>query len=353
MTHDGPRLGEPDTVLPRILDNLIAQKRVPAMVAVMIQNGGGDAQGRERGLEYDTMSGKFAEFIEAEVLPAVEKNYGVKLTRKGKDRAAMGCSSGAAAAFTMAWYHPEWYHRVISYSGTFVNQQWPFNPATPGGAWDYHERHHRRTAPVKPIRIWMHVGDRDLYNPNVDARRHARLGGGQPPHGGGAQGEGLPLPVRLRARLGALRSPGARADAAGGARIRLAVGAKVGLQSRLADAIHALAIERACAALPASRRNTRFDHRLVRFRAARSSRLPRGNMNTRAGTSPRCRCSQWCGSPWSKRPGRHWHPNWWDRFPRSARAAVRFSLRNDEANHRECLAKKAKTSAWCDPMTVP
>ena len=56
-----------------MLDNLIAQKRVPAMIAIMIQNGGGDAQGSQRGLEYDTMSGKFAEFIEAEVLPAVEK----------------------------------------------------------------------------------------------------------------------------------------------------------------------------------------------------------------------------------------------------------------------------------------
>jgi enterochelin esterase family protein len=31
-------------------------------------------------------------------------------------------------------------HRVISYSGTFVNQQWPFNPDDSVGAWDYHER---------------------------------------------------------------------------------------------------------------------------------------------------------------------------------------------------------------------
>ena len=75
VTHDGPALGKADTALPHVLDNLIAQKRVPAMIAVMIQNGGGDAQGSQRGLEYDTMSGKFAEFIEAEVLPAVEKNY--------------------------------------------------------------------------------------------------------------------------------------------------------------------------------------------------------------------------------------------------------------------------------------
>jgi len=78
----------------------------------------------------------------------------------------MGCSSGAAAAFTMAWFHPQWYHRVISYSGTFVNQQWPFNPDTPGGAWEYHAALIPHTAP-KPIRVWMQVGDRDLLNPNI------------------------------------------------------------------------------------------------------------------------------------------------------------------------------------------
>lgn len=166
VTQDGPRLGEPDTTLPRILDTLIARHRVPAMIAIMIQNGGGDAQGSERGLEYDTLSGKFAEFIEAEVLPEVEKNYQVKLTRKADGRAVMGCSSGAAAAFTMAWFHPEWYHRVVSYSGTFVNQQWPFNHDTPGGAWEYHATLIPQSAP-KPIRIWMQVGDRDLLNPNV------------------------------------------------------------------------------------------------------------------------------------------------------------------------------------------
>jgi len=166
VTHDGPALDKVDMTLPNILDNLIAQKRVPAMIAVMIQNGGGDAQGSERGLEYDTMSGKFAEFIEQEVLPAVEKHYDVKLARKPDARAVMGCSSGAAAALTMAWYHPEWYHRVISYSGTFVNQQWPFNAETPGGAWGYHESI-IANAKKKPIRMWMHVGDRDLFNPNL------------------------------------------------------------------------------------------------------------------------------------------------------------------------------------------
>ena len=55
---------------------------------------------------------------------------------------------------------------VISYSGTFVNQQWPFNPDNPGGAWDYHTSIIPRSR-VKSIRVWMQVGDRDLFNPNV------------------------------------------------------------------------------------------------------------------------------------------------------------------------------------------
>jgi enterochelin esterase-like enzyme len=156
----------PDQLLFTALDNLIAQKRVPVMIAISISNGSGDAQGSQRGLEYDTMSGRYAEFVETEVLPLVEQQYNVKLTKDPDARATMGCSSGAAAALSMAWYHPEWYHRVLSLSGTFVNQQWPSNPETPGGAWEYHARL-IPNSPAKPIRIWMNVGDRDLLNPNV------------------------------------------------------------------------------------------------------------------------------------------------------------------------------------------
>jgi enterochelin esterase-like enzyme len=166
ISHDGSKeAGKWDNTLVHTLDNLIAQKRVPVMIAIMIANGGGDAQGSQRGLEYDTMSGKFAEFIQAEVLPAVEAHCKVKLTDDPEGRAAMGGSSGAAAAFTMAWYHPEWYHRIVSYSGTYINQQWPYDPVTPGGAWEYHNRL-IAASDAKPIRIWMHVSDRDLYNPN-------------------------------------------------------------------------------------------------------------------------------------------------------------------------------------------
>jgi len=148
------------------LDNLIAAKRLPAMIAISIGNGSGDAQGSERGLEYDTMSGLYAEFVEKEVLPLVERECSVKLTKDPDGRATTGCSSGASCALIMAWYHPDLYHRVLSFSGTFVNQQWPYNPATPRGCWEIHQ-HLIPESPAKPLRIWMEVGDRDLLNPNV------------------------------------------------------------------------------------------------------------------------------------------------------------------------------------------
>ncbi|MGI4830579.1 MAG: alpha/beta hydrolase [Janthinobacterium lividum] len=156
----------PDPLLFATLDNLIAAHRVPAMIAISISNGGGDAQGSERGLEYDTMSGRYAEFVEQEVLPAVESRFHVKLTHDPEGRATMGGSSGGSCALMMAWYHPELYHRVLTYSGTYVNQQWPTDAQTPHGAWEFHE-HLIPTSPRKPLRLWLEVGDRDLLNPNV------------------------------------------------------------------------------------------------------------------------------------------------------------------------------------------
>ena len=172
------------------LDNLIQQHRVPPMVAIGIAAGGQDAQGSERGREYDAVSGTYAEWVEREVLPLVEHNAGVTLTKNPDGRATMGISSSGAAAFTMAWFHPELYHRVLAYSPTMVNQQWPHDTSLPGGAWEYHDAWPGRAGPdltvtvnavtlassspgaplipnslVKPIRFWFEVGDHDLFYP--------------------------------------------------------------------------------------------------------------------------------------------------------------------------------------------
>jgi enterochelin esterase family protein len=168
VVQDGPGYA------PRVaaaLDGLIAEHRAPAMIAVMVQSGGGDAQGSERGLEYDTVSGRYADFIEQELLPRVEKDYGVRFTHDPEGHASMGGSSGAAAAFTMAWFHPDRWRRVLSYSGTFVNQAAPVDPATPEGAWDY-AAHLVPDSPKKPIRIWMEVGEKDLHWDDPESTFH-------------------------------------------------------------------------------------------------------------------------------------------------------------------------------------
>ncbi len=87
----------PDRMLFTALDGLISEHKLPVMIAISIGNGSGDAQGSERGLEYDTMSGRYAEFVEHEVLPLVEEKAQVKLTHDPDGRATMGGSSGGSA----------------------------------------------------------------------------------------------------------------------------------------------------------------------------------------------------------------------------------------------------------------
>src|SRR4030095_1266339 len=134
------------------LDNLTIStdpnRKLPAFVTIAVENGGDDGKGSERGLEYDTMSDRFARFINDEVLSAVLKNAEVKaayphlaFTENPWGKGVMGCSSGGAAALTMGWFRPDLFRRLITYSGTFVDQQdddAPEESAFPLGAWEYH-----------------------------------------------------------------------------------------------------------------------------------------------------------------------------------------------------------------------
>lgn len=139
--------------LPTILDNMIYDQRLPAMAAVMVDNGGAG-----RSLEYDTVSSKNVEFLETEVLPRAEKEANVKFSKDPDARMSMGGSSGGAAALTMAWFRPDLYHRVLSYSGTFVNLR--NGPEAPLGAYEYIE-HFFPDSPKKPLRLWIQVSEND------------------------------------------------------------------------------------------------------------------------------------------------------------------------------------------------
>lgn len=144
--------GTPFVLIKAALDNLTIEtnpaRRLPAFVAIAVANGGSDSKGSQRGLEYDTMSDRYARFIDSEVLPAAEglaqlqaAYPGFTFTKNPEGRGAVGCSSGAAAAFTMAWFRPDLFRRVIAYSTTLVDQQdddAAEEAMYPLGAWDYH-----------------------------------------------------------------------------------------------------------------------------------------------------------------------------------------------------------------------
>ena len=141
-----------------VLDNLIADGRLPKLVVVFLNPGPGDGPGSQRGLEYDTVSDRYTTFIESEILPKVTADYGVRFTTNPEGRGSFGCSSGGAAAFTMGWFHPELYRRIVTYSGTFTNQA--SSTLYPHGAWGYHETLIPQN-PAKPLRVFLEVGSND------------------------------------------------------------------------------------------------------------------------------------------------------------------------------------------------
>jgi len=150
--------GKPRTDLPFIpvmLDNLIHEKRIPPIAAVLLSPG----PGGQRTIEYDTVSDRYVNFVETEVLPRITGEYQVAFTSDPEGRATLGESSGAAAALTMAWLHPNLYRRVISYSGTFVALQ--RNATAPNGAWDFHQTFIPNSE-RKPLRMWLHVSENDI-----------------------------------------------------------------------------------------------------------------------------------------------------------------------------------------------
>jgi iron(III)-enterobactin esterase len=186
VMHDGP---SQMNLVRNALDNLSrcenkdSDRRIPAFIAVSVQNGGNDGKNSQRGLEYDTMSERLALFIHNEVLPAVVKRPeilaeypNIAITEDPWGRAVMGCSSGGAAALSMGWFRPDLFRRLITYSGTFVDQQdddAPEEAKYPLGAWEYHSGLKLiENTEKKPLRIFTHVSEFDLRNQDAEETYH-------------------------------------------------------------------------------------------------------------------------------------------------------------------------------------
>ncbi|MEM9644553.1 MAG: alpha/beta hydrolase-fold protein [Planctomycetota bacterium] len=149
-----------DFRLPVVLDPLIASGDMPVTIAVMIDPGphqdlpakrGWKPTPTNRSVEYDTVSGDYAEFLITEVLPVIEKEY--KITSNPELRAICGNSSGGICAFGVAWHRPDQFRKVLSHIGSFVNIR--------GG---HHYEAMVRKTEAKPLRVLLQDGSGDLDN---------------------------------------------------------------------------------------------------------------------------------------------------------------------------------------------
>jgi enterochelin esterase-like enzyme len=166
-----------------VIDNLIAQKKIPVMICIFINPGDiSDSPGTPtynfvkaysdkwhrtlkdsmRSTLYDTVSDKYPRFLRDEILAEVGAKY--NLRKDGYSHAITGLSSGGICSFNAAWQMPDLFSRVITWIGSFESIQWKEDPAIPDGGQDYSDKVLRE--PHRNIRVWLQDGSNDLENPN-------------------------------------------------------------------------------------------------------------------------------------------------------------------------------------------
>ena len=147
-----------------VMDSLIATGDIPVMIGVFVQPGvikdeAGEVIRYNRSNEFDRTDGRFACFLETELLPMVERLHTadgrpILISHDANDRAISGASSSGIASFNVAWQRPDLFSRVYTTCGTFV--------AMRGG--NELPALVRKTEP-KPVRVYIHDGSNDAWNP--------------------------------------------------------------------------------------------------------------------------------------------------------------------------------------------
>jgi enterochelin esterase-like enzyme len=164
-----------------VIDNLIAQKKIPVMICVFINPGDiSDSPGTPtysfvksysdkwhrtlkdsmRSTLYDTVSDRYARFLRDEVLAEVAAKY--NLRKDAYSHAITGLSSGGICSFNAAWQMPDQFNRVISWIGSFTSIQWKEDANVPDGGQDYPEKVLRESR--RNLRVWLQDGSEDQEN---------------------------------------------------------------------------------------------------------------------------------------------------------------------------------------------
>jgi len=150
---------EGDLRTPTVLDNLIDRREIPVMLSVFINPGRTPEQPEptpqewgdrttNRPTEYNSLDDKYARVIVDELMPALTKDYNI--SKDPERRGIGGASSGAIAAFTVAWERPNEFRKVLSMIGSFTNLR---------GGHAYADI--VRKSEKKPLRIYLQDGRND------------------------------------------------------------------------------------------------------------------------------------------------------------------------------------------------
>jgi enterochelin esterase-like enzyme len=142
-----------------VMDNLIHRREIPVMIGVFINPGRTPEQPEpnpkewgdkttNRPTEYNSLDDRYACVIVDELMPALYAEYNI--SKEAKDHGIGGASSGAIAAFTVAWERPDQFHKVLSLIGSFTNIR---------GGHAYSDK--IQQSEPKPIRVFFQDGRND------------------------------------------------------------------------------------------------------------------------------------------------------------------------------------------------
>jgi len=179
--HDGQGLVDRNgqSRLQDAIDNLTYEKKIPVAIYVFVSPGdytmtpgsptyefiakfskdsGRTLKDSTHSTCYDTVSDQYARLLHDELLPDVEAKYNIR--KEGYSHAVVGNSSGGISAFNIAWWHPEWFSRVVTRIGTFTSIQWQPGMLDGGNVFPFAVR----KQPKRNIRVWLQDGSEDLEN---------------------------------------------------------------------------------------------------------------------------------------------------------------------------------------------
>ncbi len=166
-----------------VTENLVHQGKIPPLVHVLIA----PAQIGEmvdspyvpqgtagmRSLLYDTFNDDYARMVVEEIFPKVEKIYALR--QDAYSRGLAGQSSGGICSLNAAWFHPQWFSRVLSRIGSYTSIQWRYGQPNPTGMFGFEDTAGQldggniypflvRKREKRNIRIWLEDGSYDLEN---------------------------------------------------------------------------------------------------------------------------------------------------------------------------------------------